>query len=953
MLNEPKRTFVPQPEKPPLINPKDIESGKLQREKEEREKAELAKIEAKKAAEAAAKQAALDAKKGVLAPEISKKGPIAALEEAQETKADTDTSKKLSVKEVVKVDEDDKYDPFESEKQSELPYREEDDEDEQDSVFERQEQPVGIPPEMAMKENQTTAFVPPPPTAYEVYVDNSEITKILPRGRFSIKVKEATDIRKKGDTSKAPKTDVFVRFKLGIAERHPYKSSKVKRKQGLNPKFDNEIVSFDVTDPGQYVFKEDMQLIIEVMSKGVYKDELIGSVNLSIVRMLKSPFIAYDERIPIFLDGSSKASKSKINCEFIFEEARTGVVQITLFEAKGLRFLDPMGTQNPYVMCTLGEFYKKKSKVNNDSPTDPYFAEEDILIWADQVNWVNDLKVHLLDEALGEDKPIGMTQMPLLPYMNVRPENAQTDVYDLFYQVPVDPDDDRAGMKDIAYGEITMRVRFYPAGKLTVHIDKAKGLLFPEGYIGDLARMDPFVNMTLEGKAVKQIKRTPADKDGGGDPTWVYDVFFEVVDQYSLLVEVMNQDSTGPGTLLGTVQLSLLTVFRNGDSSAWFTLKQRKQNGGVREAGDVFIHLTFSGPTGYSYPQFRPEVDSFDDTIRAAPKERLEIDDDAKIKDPIPTIPDVDEPKYVEPPKVEGVQLPPPEFTDDEVVAAFKFIDLDHNNYVGASEIRHILVCMGELVTDEEIDMMISMVDLDGDGQVSFTEFKALVLHPNPGMVDIASKIGVIKEESIQEEKNMLTGKVKGQDLTAFQRQKEIIQREAKKKMLVTFCYDNEVTFVSIQAAFREFLALPKERRIGGRIKFEEFVRCLGIDPIQEYRNLHALFDSEELGDLDFREFLFSTMNFISVDKEQRMRFSFKMMDEMQSGYISLKEVEEILRGNHMISLASVSRKAETIMRQALAVKAGSISENEFVVVSKKFPNIMMPSIFGASKNQG
>jgi Ca2+-binding EF-hand superfamily protein len=42
----------------------------------------------------------------------------------------------------------------------------------------------------------------------------------------------------------------------------------------------------------------------------------------------------------------------------------------------------------------------------------------------------------------------------------------------------------------------------------------------------------------------------------------------------------------------------------------------------------------------------------------------------------------------------------------------------DHNNFVGAAEIRHILVCMGEMITDEEIDMMISMVDLDGDGQV-------------------------------------------------------------------------------------------------------------------------------------------------------------------------------------------------------------------------------------------
>ena len=60
----------------------------------------------------------------------------------------------------------------------------------------------------------------------------------------------------------------------------------------------------------------------------------------------------------------------------------------------------------------------------------------------------------------------------------------------------------------------------------------------------------------------------------------------------------------------------------------------------------------------------------------------------------------------------------PPEFTDAEIMAAFKFIDLDHNNFVGASEIRHILVCMGEMITDEEIDMMISMVDFDGDGQV-------------------------------------------------------------------------------------------------------------------------------------------------------------------------------------------------------------------------------------------
>jgi len=56
------------------------------------------------------------------------------------------------------------------------------------------------------------------------------------------------------------------------------------------------------------------------------------------------------------------------------------------------------------------------------------------------------------------------------------------------------------------------------------------------------------------------------------------------------------------------------------------------------------------------------------------------------------------------------------EFTDEELQEAFKFIDLNKNTFIGAAEIRHILVCMGELVTDEEIDAMIALVDGDGDG---------------------------------------------------------------------------------------------------------------------------------------------------------------------------------------------------------------------------------------------
>ena len=43
------------------------------------------------------------------------------------------------------------------------------------------------------------------------------------------------------------------------------------------------------------------------------------------------------------------------------------------------------------------------------------------------------------------------------------------------------------------------------------------------------------------------------------------------------------------------------------------------------------------------------------------------------------------------------------DFTDDEILAAFQAFDLDKNNYIGAAEIKHILVNIGERVTDEEV----------------------------------------------------------------------------------------------------------------------------------------------------------------------------------------------------------------------------------------------------------
>lgn len=491
-------------------------------------------------------------------------------------------------------------------------------------------------------------------------------------------------------------------------------------------------------------------------------------------------------------------------------------------------------------------------------------------------------------------------------------------------------------------------------------VDRAKQVSFPESFTStnaSVSRIDSYVQLSLDGKAVRTIKKTPADKDGGSDPVWEYELNFDIVDQYMLDVEVYHQNIL-PGSadvLLGYTQISLLPVFRNGHTEFWTALKQKKVTGGAKEVGDIRLDLKFSGPVGVSFPQFRPEVDAFDDRMRKMPEKRSGVDEDeednSKIKQPISTIPSSEPIQPVEESQepmdaVDGPPKPPPsEFSEEEIAAAFKFIDLDHNNFIGAKEIRHILVCMGEMITDEEIDTMISIIDSDGDGQVSFQEFRAMVMHPDPGNADMHKVIVQKRDDEILADKQAMGGKTTGLDLTTYQRQKEMTQREAKKKMLISFIAENEITFDYIKTAYQYFADMPKEKRMRGRIKFPEFCKALAVEPISEYRILHSLFDSEESQEVDFREFLLSMLNFVEVNKELRMRFSFTMFDERKSGFITQKEIEEILRGNHMISLASVHRKAETIMRQASATTSGSITMNELVVIAKKFPNILLPSI--------
>ncbi len=173
------------------------------------------------------------------------------------------------------------------------------------------------PPSLAPpSENKLAPFVPAAPdTLGEKHFDDSKLGKLLSKGRLSIRCVEGFDIRQKTDQDKVPRNDSFIKFRLGVAERHPWKNTEVKRKQDANPKFDGEIVSFDITDPAQFIFQEDLQLCIELWNKGVIANSLVASVSMSVVRFMKNPFVSYAERIPVYYPGATRTSM-KVSTHF-------------------------------------------------------------------------------------------------------------------------------------------------------------------------------------------------------------------------------------------------------------------------------------------------------------------------------------------------------------------------------------------------------------------------------------------------------------------------------------------------------------------------------------------------------------------------------------------------------------------------------------------------------------
>ena len=278
--------------------------------------------------------------------------------------------------------------------------------------------------------------------------------------------------------------------------------------------------------------------------------------------------------------------------------------------------------------------------------------------------------------------------------------------------------------------------------------------------------------------------------------------------------------------------------------------------------------------------------------------------------------------------------------SNEEMKEAFREFDLDKNGYVGAAEIAHILQSMGEKATDDEVDEMILMADLDGDGQVSFEEFFKLISSfqglPPPANVG-AGGMGGMGGMGGQQQGGGMGGGGMGAppppgnpmaDMESFQKMHGL-NNEALKKI------------------YKQFLAVDTDK--SGMVDINEFTRLLRVERSPFVERLFSMFDSDKTGLIDLKEFVVGLSNVGTEARENKVKFAFQVFDLDGSGSIDKDELRKIVKATNMTSEKQLDRKVDWLMKQCDTDGDGMISFDEFVNLSKKFPNIVFPAFSLAS----
>jgi len=696
----------------------------------------------------------------------------------------------------------------------------------------------------------------------------------LKAGRLSITCIDAKNIRGRIDDSKGGLSP-YLLFRLNGTER----TSKTGNQLGHDVLFNNEVILFDLPQP------KETELIIEVCDDE--SNESVGRATFSIADVLTSGAgKSFAETLQVIKPGDT-TTNSVVNLKFSFVEAKVGVVKLRLDSAESATTDDDGTTKDSYTIISTPDGQSKRASLSD-------YGNNALGFWMDPTNWFSDFSI----QTYKEGDCIGGGKLSLLDCLK------GNEIKNATSHVPVGTD----GGGRIRGREVPVVVVnhwFLEAGVVRVKSIRASDLR--DVSIGSTGLANPRVVVKSHGKTHSTVTMTNAAVDVGPNSyQWDDDIPLSVVDEYALTIECSEVDEvSGDQEPIGSAELSLLPLFKNGRLDTSVDLKHVTELGESLEGGRVNLVLTFEAPRGAAFPRDQPTMTSYtlglSDTIMRT-KKNMDMDEHDDT------------------------------FTEDAIEKAFTMFDLDKNGYIGVAELKHILIMMGEHISDEEVDMMISMLDLNGDGQVSFKEFKAMAESPDPAEEDfLQGGIPAHTSESI-----------------ALQQRNEQAEkkREVFTRCVQTCRMEKEDVYGMLKMVKHKHSSSRSLSHESFYVGYEDICELMPAASLLSRSDCRTIFDLLRGGEetIDSRDLITTFTNFVAgFGLEERCKLAFDMYDVDHSGYLSIDEVEEMMMSTNLTTRDLIKKRAENFMLCADTDRSGGITIDEFIVAAEKLPNLLYP----------
>ena len=65
---------------------------------------------------------------------------------------------------------------------------------------------------------------------------------------------------------------------------------------------------------------------------------------------------------------------------------------------------------------------------------------------------------------------------------------------------------------------------------------------------------------------------------------------------------------------------------------------------------------------------------------------------------------------------------------NNEIYQAFQVFDKNGDGLISKKELNHIMKSLGDNLSEDEIEEMIQQADIDGDGEICFSEFVQFIM---------------------------------------------------------------------------------------------------------------------------------------------------------------------------------------------------------------------------------